>query len=125
MRAQRGNCGGPFRADLGGALVDGEGRTYVRSGDACGSLGSLHTGAEDEPLYRCPVALAAAAWASPAAAVHTAVREGGIPLAAKGYAAPLSEGTADGAHAMAAAWLWRQRIDAEARRAEQEARRHG
>lgn len=122
MRRQRGNCGGAFGADAPGARY-ADGRWHVPASETCGALAQLGAGAEDEPLFRCPVALAQAAYGSPSANVYASTGERGIPLPALGYTEPLSEGTADGAHTMAAAWLWRQRLDLEAQRAQREASR--
>jgi hypothetical protein len=123
LREARGNCGGDFGPDAPGAEQDAEGRWFVRRGETCGMTHSLHDGAEDDPVYRCPVAMAQAVNRSWLVAAYASTREHGLPLSALGYGAPLSEGGADAVWAMSAAWGWRRLIEDKNHRQKLEAAR--
>ena len=88
-------------------------------------LASLYPGADDAPVYSCPVAGAMALRRSYVVNLFGATRGEALPLAALGYSGPLSEGAADAVAHVAAAWSWRARLEAEAARAMAKAARGG
>ena len=124
-RAQRGDCGGAFTEATPGAQQDAAGRWYVPASETARSLASLYPGADDAPVYSCPVAGAAALRRSYVPNLFGATRAEGLPLAALGYAGPLSEGAADAVAHVAAAWAWRARLEADAARSAAKAARGG